>query len=158
VGWPRREFGRRGGNWVWQVARRGGKLGSVGSWRRRVMVAAGWGVAAFVAVAGGFAAAGMGGDDPLMGEEYKRAVEAALAHTGGGVVVEADEEGDALEAYDVEVQLADGSRVEVELDAEFRVLRSEPDEDDSERVRRAPAEAASRPRRWAYTPLHSVRG
>jgi hypothetical protein len=100
--------------------------------RRLVVVMAG-GAAAAVAVIGGVTAAGMGGEDdePLTGETYDRAVEAALAHTGGGEVIETEEEDDGSAAYGVEVRLDDDTVVEVELDSSFRVLGSETDDDDA---------------------------
>ena len=81
-----------------------------------------------VAVAGGVAVAGNGDDEPLTGATYDQAVVAALAHTGGGAVTET-EIGDGNAAYEVEIRLPDGSQVEVELDAEFNVLGSSPDDD-----------------------------
>jgi hypothetical protein len=92
-------------------------------------------IAALVVVAGtlsaGFAIAGGagGGDDqPLTGSTLTKATAAALAHTGGGKVVET-EIGDDGAAYGVEVQLDDGSQVEVELDESFRVVGQETDDD-----------------------------
>jgi hypothetical protein len=94
-------------------------------------------IAALVVVAGtltaGFAiaggAGGGGGDDqPLRGATLTKATAAALAHTGGGKVVET-EIGDDGAAYGVEVQLDDGSQVEVELDESFRVVGQETDDD-----------------------------
>ena len=83
------------------------------------------------AVAGGFAAAtGAVGDDdePLTGSTYERAVEAALAHTGGGAVTET-EVGDDGATYSVEVRLDDGRLVEVNLDEDFSVIGQEDDDD-----------------------------
>jgi hypothetical protein len=73
------------------------------------------------------AAAG-GGEQPLTGSALEQATDAALAHTGGGTVVET-ETGDDGAAYSVEVQLADGSQVEVNLNADFEVIGSEADDD-----------------------------
>ena len=84
--------------------------------------------AAAVAIAGGVAAANNGDDEELTGTTRERAVEAALAHTGGGTVTET-EIGDDGSAYEVEVRLDDGSQVEVQLDAGFGVIGSEPDDD-----------------------------
>jgi uncharacterized membrane protein YkoI len=83
-----------------------------------------------VAVVGGVAAAATGGDSDqeLTGATRDRAVEAALAATGGGTVLET-EAGDDGAAYGVEVRLADGRQVEVNLDESFRVVAQEPDED-----------------------------
>ena len=73
------------------------------------------------------------GDDeaPLPGSDLDRAVSAALGHTGGGQVIET-EVGDDGAAYGVEVRLDDGSVVEVELDAAFRVTGDTPDDDGAE--------------------------
>ena len=93
------------------------------------------GAAAVVAIgAGSFLgiAAATGGDDdePLQGDAKDRAVAAALASTGGGTVTET-EAGDDGAAYDVEVRKADGSQVEVQLDADFHVIGSAVDDDGS---------------------------
>ena len=92
------------------------------------MVAA---VAIAATVAGGSATAGNGEDQPLTGDTYDRAVAAALEHTGGGEVTET-EIGDDGAAYEVEVRLSDGSQVEVNLDADFVVTGSAPDDDSGE--------------------------
>ena len=82
------------------------------------------------AMAGGVAAAASGGDpdQQLTGATRDRAVAAALAATGGGTVLET-EAGDDGAAYGVEVRLADGRQVEVQLDQAFRVVGREADED-----------------------------
>lgn len=67
-------------------------------------------------------------DTPLTGTDLDRAVAAALDHTGGGEVTET-EIGDDGAAYGVEIRLTDGSEVEVNLDADFNVIGSEPDDD-----------------------------
>ncbi|HSE81931.1 MAG TPA: hypothetical protein VLA87_09665 [Gaiellaceae bacterium] len=90
-------------------------------------------IGAVVAVAGalsaGIAIAAAGDDEqPLTGSTLQRATDAALAHTGGGTVVET-ETGDDGAAYSVEVQLGDGSQVEVNLDESFEVIGSEADDD-----------------------------
>ena len=74
-------------------------------------------------------AAGAGGDDkPLTGSTLEQAKAAALAHTGGGTVTET-EVGDDGAAYGVEIRLADGSQVEVNLDGSFKVIGQETDDD-----------------------------
>ena len=81
------------------------------------------------AVSAGFAIAAGGGDEqPLTGSTLEQATDAALAHTGGGKVVET-ETGDDGAAYSVEIQLDDGSQVEVNLDENFEVIGSEADDD-----------------------------
>jgi uncharacterized membrane protein YkoI len=86
---------------------------------------------AVAAVAGGtgFAIASSGDDDqPLTGSALDQASSAALAHTGGGTVIET-EVGDDGAAYGVEIRLGDGSVVEVALDANFQVVGGEADDD-----------------------------
>ena len=67
-------------------------------------------------------------DAPLVGTDLDRATEAALAHTGGGTVIES-EAGDDGAAYGIEIRLDDGSVVEVNLDSGFAVIGSEVDEE-----------------------------
>jgi len=69
-----------------------------------------------------------GGEQPLAGSTLEQATAAALQHTGGGTVTET-ETGDGGAAYGVEVRLADGSQVEVELDEGFNVIGQEADDD-----------------------------
>jgi uncharacterized membrane protein YkoI len=97
--------------------------------QRRTKWIAGAGVAAVV-LFGGVAAAASNGDDDqeLTGSTRDRAVAAALAATGGGTVLET-EVGDDGAAYGVEVRLADGRQVEVNLDKSFKVVGQEADED-----------------------------
>lgn len=76
----------------------------------------------------GFAIASADDDRPLTGDALERARAAALAHTGGGSVIET-EVGDDGAAYGVEIRLEDGSVVEVALDRDFRVIGDETDDD-----------------------------
>jgi hypothetical protein len=92
--------------------------------RTRLIAAAGLAVA----VAGGIAAAAGDNDQELTGATRDRAVQAALAATGGGTVLET-EAGDDGAAYGVELRLADGRQVEVNLDSSFKVIGQEADED-----------------------------
>lgn len=94
--------------------------------------AAGIGVGAF-----GIASAGVGyvgdsddgdSDAPLAGADRERAEAAALEHVGGGTVTES-EIGDDGAAYEVEIRLDDGTQVEINLDADFVVTGTEPDDD-----------------------------
>jgi hypothetical protein len=97
--------------------------------RRRMIVIAASVVAVAALAVGGVAWATSGGDEaPLSGDAKTKAVEAALAHVGGGTVVET-EVGDDGAAYGVEIRLADGSVVEVQLDESFAVTGSEGDDD-----------------------------
>jgi uncharacterized membrane protein YkoI len=88
------------------------------------------GAVALVVLGGGtaVAVATAADDRPLTGSTLDRARQAALAHTGGGTVIET-EVGDDGAAYGVEVRLPDGSVVEVALDREFRVVGAEADDD-----------------------------
>jgi uncharacterized membrane protein YkoI len=83
-----------------------------------------------VAMVGGVAAAAVDSDNDqeLTGSTRDRAVNAALAATRGGEVLET-EAGDDGAAYGVEVRLPDGRQVEVNLDQSFKVIGQEPDED-----------------------------
>jgi uncharacterized membrane protein YkoI len=74
------------------------------------------------------AAAAADNDQELTGSTRDRAVNAALAATGGGTVLET-EAGDDGAAYGVEIRLADGRQVEVNLDQSFKVTGQEADED-----------------------------
>ena len=90
-------------------------------------------LAALVLVAGaisaGFAIAAGGDDDkPLTGSNLEKASVAALAHTGGGTVIET-EVGDDGAAYGVEVRLDDGRVVEVNLNENFDVIGQANDDD-----------------------------
>src|SRR5687767_14867764 len=97
--------------------------------RRRTMVIAASMAAVAALAVGGVAWATSGGDEaPLSGDAKTQAVEAALAHVGGGTVVET-EAGDDGAAYGVEIRLADGTVVEVHLDRSFAVASSESDDD-----------------------------
>lgn len=96
--------------------------------RTKVAVIAGGAVTTIALTAGiGFAAAN-GDDQPLTGDTLDRAVAAALEHTGAGKVTET-EIGDDGAAYEVEVQLPDGSQVEVQLDQDFAVIGADLDDD-----------------------------
>ena len=95
--------------------------------RTRWIAAAGLAVAM---IGGGVAAAAADADNDqeLTGSTRDRAVNAALAATGGGTVLET-EAGDDGAAYGVEIRLADGRQVEVNLDQSFKVTGQEADED-----------------------------
>ena len=101
---------------------------------RKTAVVAGLVLAA--AAIGGGAAIAAGGDDdgsdtPITGAALAKAKAAALAHTGGGRVTET-EAGDEESRYEVEVTLADGSQVDIQLDERFQVVGSEGDGEDEE--------------------------
>ena len=91
--------------------------------------------AAAVAVGTGIASAQPddGEGTAITGEALTKASQAALAFTGGGTVT-ATEVGDEESLYEVEVTLADGSQVDVQLDANFVVVgdKTEPPGTDTE--------------------------
>jgi uncharacterized membrane protein YkoI len=99
---------------------------------RRTKLGVGGAAAVAVIGAGAFlgVAAATGGDDDqeLTGSARDRAIEAALASTGGGRVLET-EAGDDGAAYSVEVRRPDGTVVEVQLDGDFSVTGSAADDD-----------------------------
>jgi hypothetical protein len=67
-------------------------------------------------------------DGQLTGEDRDRAEAAALEAVGGGTVTEV-EAGDDGAAYGVEIRLANGSQVEVQLDDVFNVTGTETDDE-----------------------------
>ncbi|MCW2924802.1 MAG: hypothetical protein JWM98_2206 [Thermoleophilia bacterium] len=67
-----------------------------------------------------------GRDEALTGATLKQASEAALAKVGEGKVTQSDK-GDGGAAYEIEVTKADGSQVDVELDAKFGVTATKAD-------------------------------
>lgn len=73
-------------------------------------------------------AEGADSDEQLVGEDRDRAGAAALEAVGEGTVTEV-EVGDDGAAYGVEISLADGSQVEVQLDASFNVTGTEADDE-----------------------------
>ena len=96
--------------------------------QRRTRSIAAAGLAVAVAALAAAASADGDSDSELTGSTRDRAVAAALAATGGGTVLET-EAGDDNAAYGVEVRLPDGRQVEVHLDASFKVIGQEADED-----------------------------
>lgn len=94
------------------------------------------GALAIVGIAGASAAAasrGGDGDAPLTGSDLDRASKAALAHTGGGTVIES-EVGDGGAAYGIEIRLSDGRVVEVSLNGNFEVIGQEFDDDGTDQA------------------------
>lgn len=101
--------------------------------RTKVLIAAG--VVAAASIAGAGIAFSSDDDDatevPITGPALEQATRAALEHTGGGTVTET-EFGDEESLYEVEVTLSDGSHVDVQLDADFRVVDITEDDDSAE--------------------------
>ncbi len=84
--------------------------------------------AAAVAIGTGIATAQPddGEGSPITGEALAKASQAALAFTGGGTVT-GTEVGDEESLYEVEVTLADGSQVDVQLNDAFAVVGNKTD-------------------------------
>ncbi len=80
------------------------------------------------ALAAGPAVSQSGDDQELTGSTRDRAADAALKATGGGTVTDT-EMGDDGAVYGVEVLLADGRQLEVNLDRDFNVMGQEADDD-----------------------------
>lgn len=98
--------------------------------RRTTLISAGV-LALVIAGAGVGVATAAGGeraDQPITGDALATATAAALAHTGGGTVTET-EAGDEEGAYGVEVTRQDGTKVDVHLNPDFRVLSTATDND-----------------------------
>lgn len=89
-----------------------------------VLVTAAGALSAGIAIAAG----GGDGEQAPTGAALEQAAAAALAHTGGGTVLEV-EAGDDGAAYGVEVRLADGRQLEVDLAEDFTVVGQEVDDD-----------------------------
>jgi hypothetical protein len=92
--------------------------------RRRVWIMLGGaGVVAAAAVGVGVAAAANDDESetPITGDALQRASAAALEYTGGGRVT-GTEVGDEESYYEVEVTMADGSQIDVQLDRNFAVV------------------------------------
>jgi len=103
--------------------------------RTKFGIAVGAAAAAIALTAGAGLAGGIGGEDggevPITGEALVSASAAALAHTGGGRVTDT-EVGDEESYYEVEVTLADGRQVDVQLDKDFRFVASKTDKADKD--------------------------
>ena len=96
--------------------------------RTKILIAAG----VLVGAASGIAAANIpDSETPITGPALEQASEAALSHTGGGVVTDT-EVGDEESLYEVEVTLDDGTQVDVQLDEAFEVVGTETDDHDED--------------------------
>src|SRR4051794_22859806 len=94
---------------------------------RRAAVAAGVTVAVGAGTFALIGAARRDSDTPITGPARAEAAAAALAHTGGGRV-SGTEVDDEESKYEVEVTMADGRQVDVQLDAEFHVVSTKTDD------------------------------
>ena len=132
--------------------------------RKKKLLAAAAVVAIGAGAGAGIAGAG-GGDDaeaPITGSALDRAEAAALEHTGEGRVTDT-EVGDEESLYEVEVTLDDGTEVDVQLDADFKVVGQEAetgDEDEpartSEDVERRDLTAALQLSGYPLAPMRNV--
>jgi hypothetical protein len=97
-----------------------------------------WVIGAIVAVAvvtltgGAIAFAGSDGEGGATGPQEHRAVQAALAATGGGTVGGVERDGESGAVWEVEVQKTDGSLVDVRLDANYRVVVIDGDDESAD--------------------------
>ena len=66
---------------------------------------------------------GTGDDAPISADERSSAEQAALAEVGSGTVTELDRSDDADHAWEVEVTTDDGRDIDIELDANFTVVK-----------------------------------
>lgn len=99
---------------------------------KRIIIVAALAAGLVAAGAGVALAAGQpdddGSDRPITGAALDKAKAAALEHTGGGRVT-GTEVGDEEGAYEVEVTMPGGRRLDVHLDQKFTVLGSAGDSD-----------------------------
>ncbi len=96
-------------------------------------------IALVLASAAALTPVGVGGADAIADEAHERPVpaadlgraeRAALEETGGGTVTETEVD-DEESKYEVEVTLDDGTQVDVQLDADFEVVGTESDGNES---------------------------
>ena len=103
--------------------------------KTRTKALIGTGVIAVAAITGTGIALSLDDDDttevPIIGPALEQATRAAPEHTGGRTVTDT-EFGDEESLYEVEVTLADGSQVDVQLDENFAVVEVSADDDSSE--------------------------
>ncbi len=97
---------------------------------RRVIVAGA--TVAVLAAGGAGIAQAVGGDseEQVKGSAAAQAKSAALKAAGGGTVLEVErQDGDGAGVYEVEVRRANGSQVEIHLDANFKAVGTVADDD-----------------------------
>lgn len=111
---------------------------------RKILLITGVAAAAAAISGASIATAGTtpGDDQPLNGTALQQASDAALARTGPGTVLSAETENDANTRYEVDVQLNNGTRVEVELDGSFQVVSESRDDDSGQPLSAADRERA----------------
>ena len=99
----------------------------------RRIIAIGVAAVALLAAGGaGIAQAVGGSEEQVTGPEAEKAKAAALKAVGGGTVLEVErQDGDGAGAFEVEVRRADGSQVEVHIDARYQPVGRTSDDDDA---------------------------
>ena len=97
--------------------------------RRIAMIVAA--IAVLAAAGAGIAkAVGVGDDEQVTGPEAGQAKAAALKAAGGGTVLGVErQDGDGAGVYEVEVRRTDGSQVEIHLNAAFKPVGTQADDD-----------------------------
>jgi hypothetical protein len=101
--------------------------------RKRTIGASIAGVAVVVGLAGGAVALASNDEEgaPASTPEERRVVAAALAETGGGEANAVERDAEKGATWEVEVTRADGSTVDVRLDAELHVVAVDADHEDA---------------------------
>jgi hypothetical protein len=103
--------------------------------KRRKLAGAGAAVAIGAGALGATVAFGGSGDDErVSGPAADRAADVALARFPGARVLAVEQDADGGPPWEVELQRANGTPVDVELDAEYRIVATDEDDgpDDSD--------------------------
>ena len=79
---------------------------------------------------------------PVAPADYSRASAAAVAAAGSGTATGVDRDRERGATWEVEVTKADGTRVDVLLDAQFKVISVSPEREPTERPKTVPMPAA----------------
>mgnify|MGYP000032273006 CR=1 FL=1 len=90
--------------------------------RRRILIIVGGVVLALGLAGGAFAVSAQDDEAPASGPEAERAAAAAVEHAGGGRAVEVERDPEGTRVWKVEVAKEGGALVDVELDAELKVV------------------------------------
>jgi hypothetical protein len=96
-------------------------------WKPRTALFTAFGVGVLVAGGMGALAAKDDGEHAVGGATAQRARVAAVAHLRGGQAGAVERDGERGATYEVEVRRADGTVVDVRLDAAFRPIATEVD-------------------------------
>jgi uncharacterized membrane protein YkoI len=99
--------------------------------KKRTTLAVGAAVLAIAAGGGAYAYAGAGDDEgSATGPGANQARAAALAHLGGGRANAVERDNEKGATWEVEVTKANGSTVDVRLDAAYKVIAVDGDQED----------------------------